>query len=212
MLENKTYHTHYDMQSNSRLAVAVVVLLKLKQTNPDQVTSGSQADFAKQTHVDLSHTRRANRAREPDTRCGRGNLSKGTFFTLTLTLTLTTRTIGAVIFIRPTVAVVLVVGDGEVDGRHSDRRLLCVGVCCVGGFGLCCVEQSRWCLYTNLRVERVTIFGTIDTGSTKKDRDKSVLMKELLSLSTKSQGPNNEAFYHNNRHNHLPHRRQKTKR
>jgi hypothetical protein len=82
--------------------------------------SSSQADFAKQTHVDLSHTRRANRAREPDTRCGRGYFSKGTFFTLTLTLTLTltTLTIGAVVFVRPTVAAVLVVGDGEVDGRH----------------------------------------------------------------------------------------------
>jgi hypothetical protein len=78
------------------------------------VISSSQADFAKQTHIDLSHTGRANRAREPDTRCGRGNFSKGTFFTLTLT----TLTIGAVVFVRPTVAAVLVVGDGEVDGRH----------------------------------------------------------------------------------------------
>jgi hypothetical protein len=82
----------------------------------------------------------------------------------------------------------------------------------VGEFGSCWVEQSRWCSYTNLRVERMAFSGTMGTGSTKKDRDKSILMKELLSLSTKSQGPNNEALCHNNRHNHFPHGRQKAKR
>jgi hypothetical protein len=60
-------------------------------------------------------------------------------------------------------------------------------------------KRSKWCLYTNLRVEMMAIAGTMDTGSTKKDKDQSMLMKELLPLSTKSQGPNNEALYHNNR-------------
>jgi hypothetical protein len=133
MLENKNLPYPSRHRATQRLAVAVGVLLKLKQTDPNQVVSSSQADFAKQTHVDLSHTRRANRARKPDTRCGRGVSIERTFFRLT---TLTTLTIGAVVFIRPTLTAVLVVGDGEVDGRHSDERLLCVGVSCVGGFGL----------------------------------------------------------------------------
>jgi hypothetical protein len=58
------------------------------------------------------------------------------------------------------------------------------------------VKRSKWCLYTNSRVERMAVAGTMDTGSTKKDKDQSMLMKELLPLSMKSQEANNEALYY----------------
>jgi hypothetical protein len=108
------------IRATRRLAVGVVVLLKLKETDPNQGISSSQADLTNQTHVNLSHTRSTNRAREPNTRCSRGNFSKRTFFTLRV------RGVGTVVFIRPTVAVLLVVGDREVDRRHSGSRLLSV--------------------------------------------------------------------------------------
>jgi hypothetical protein len=42
----------------------------------------------------------------------------------------------------------------------------------------------------------MAVAGTMDTGSTKKDKDQSMLMKELLPLSMKSQEANNEALYY----------------
>jgi hypothetical protein len=42
----------------------------------------------------------------------------------------------------------------------------------------------------------MAVAGTMDTGSTKKDKDQSMLMKELLPLSMKSREANNEALYY----------------
>jgi hypothetical protein len=89
------------------------------------VISSSQTDLTKQTHVDLSHTKSADRAREPDARGSRGNFSKMTFFTLRV------GGVGAVLLVRPAVAVLLVAGGGEIGGRHSGSMLL-FRECCSG--------------------------------------------------------------------------------
>ena len=117
-----------------RSAVGVVVLLKLKQTNPNQGIGSSQADLTNQTHVNLSHTRSTNRAREPNTRCSRGDFSKRAFFTLRV------RGVRTVVFVRPAVTVFLVVGDGEVDRRHSESRIVVYGVLFVCDVGCVWIE------------------------------------------------------------------------
>jgi hypothetical protein len=121
-------------RATQRSAVGVIVLLKLKQTNPNQGISSSQANLANQTHVNLSHTRSTNRVREPNTRCSRGNFSKRTLFTLRV------RRVRTIVLVRPAVAVLLVVGDGEVDRRHSGSRIVVCGVLLVCGVGCVWIE------------------------------------------------------------------------